>query len=307
MFIVTVLLIEGCGAGYGVSDHSSNRLFGGKRLTQPIGRWTATPTYLFFGSFAPTFCAFLFIPSSIECMLQEVPMLEIRRSEDRGYADHGWLKSYHSFSFADYFDEAHIEHGPLRVINEDRVEAGQGFGTHGHRDMEIISYVLEGELAHRDSIGNGSTIRPGDVQRMSAGHGVRHSEFNPSGSQPAHFLQIWIQPNTRGIAPSYEEKNFPPEDKRGRLRLIASPDQADGSVLIHQNARVYAGLFDGTENATLDIGRERLGYVHVARGAITVNGTKLSTGDAVKVSDVQMLTLEHGKQAEVIVFDLPAT
>jgi redox-sensitive bicupin YhaK (pirin superfamily) len=237
---------------------------------------------------------------------KEVHMLEVRRSEDRGYADHGWLKSYHSFSFADYFDEAHIEHGPLRVINEDRVAPGQGFGTHGHRDMEIISYVLEGELAHRDSIGNGSTIRPGDVQRMSAGLGVRHSEFNPSSSQPVHFLQIWIQPNARGIVPSYEEKKFSAEEKRGRLRLIASPDQADGSVLIHQDARVYAGLFDGAEQATLDLGRERLGYVHVARGAITVNGTKLGTGDALKLADVQSVTLEDGKDAEVLVFDLPA-
>jgi quercetin 2,3-dioxygenase len=238
--------------------------------------------------------------------VMEVHMQEIRRSEDRGYADHGWLKSYHSFSFADYFDEAHVEHGPLRVINEDRVAPGQGFGTHAHRDMEIISYVLEGELAHRDSIGNGSTIRPGDVQRMSAGHGVRHSEFNPSSSQPVHFLQIWIQPNARGIAPSYEEKKFSTDEKRGRLRLIASPDQADGSVLIHQDARVYAGLFNGAERATLDLGSERLGYVHVARGAITVNGTQLGTGDALKLADVQSLTLEGGQDAEVLVFDLPA-
>ena len=233
-------------------------------------------------------------------------MQEIRRGNERGYADHGWLKSFHTFSFADYYDPEHIEFGPLRVINEDRVAPGAGFGTHGHRDMEIISYVLEGELAHRDSLGTGSVIRPGDVQRMSAGHGVRHSEFNPSSSNPVHFLQIWIQPNVRGIAPSYEEKKFSAAEKRGRLRLIASPDQADGSVLIHQDARVYAGLFNGDERATLDLERERLGYVHVARGAITVNGSKLSTGDALKLADVQSVTLEGGKDAEVLVFDLPA-
>jgi len=177
-------------------------------------------------------------------------MIEIRRSNERGYADHGWLKSFHTFSFADYYDPEHVQVGPLRVINEDRVQAGQGFGTHGHRDMEIISYVLDGELAHKDSMGNGSTIRPGEVQRMSAGSGVRHSEFNPSSTNPVHFLQIWIQPNAQGIAPSYEEKTFSVQEKRGRLRIIASPDQADGSVLIHQDARVYAGLFDGDESAT---------------------------------------------------------
>src|SRR6201993_936106 len=168
-------------------------------------------------------------------------MLQIRRSKERGYADHGWLKSFHTFSFADYFDPEHVQVGPLRVINEDRVAAGQGFGTHGHRDMEIISYVLDGELAHKDSMGNGSTIRPGDVQRMSAGSGVRHSEFNPSSTQPVHFLQIWIRPRENGIEPSYEEKSFSAAEKRGRLRLIASPDRAEGSVLINQDARVYAG------------------------------------------------------------------
>jgi len=211
-------------------------------------------------------------------------MQEIRRSKERGYADHGWLKSYHSFSFADYFDPQHVEFGPLRVINEDRVAAGQGFGTHSHRDMEIISYVLAGELAHRDSIGNGSTIRPGDVQRMSAGRGVRHSEFNPSPASLVHFLQIWIQPNVEGIEPSYEEKRFGAEEKRGRLRLIASPDQSDGSVLIHQDARVYAGLFDGAENASLQVVPGRLLYVHVARGAVQANDVALEAGDALKLS-----------------------
>jgi len=232
-------------------------------------------------------------------------MTEIRRSNERGYADHGWLKSFHTFSFADYFDPEHVQIGPLRVINEDRVQAGQGFGTHGHRDMEIISYVLEGELAHKDSMGNGSTIRPGDVQRMSAGSGVRHSEFNPSSTHPVHFLQIWIQPNAQGIAPSYEEKRFSVQEKRGRLRIIASPDQADGSVLIHQDARVYAGLFDGDESAALNVEPGRTLYVHVARGSVTANGTDLNSGDAVTLTDTGKLELRNGQQAEVLVFDLP--
>jgi redox-sensitive bicupin YhaK (pirin superfamily) len=232
-------------------------------------------------------------------------MQEIRRSKERGYADHGWLKSYHSFSFADYFDPQHVEFGPLRVINEDRVAAGQGFGTHSHRDMEIISYVLAGELAHRDSLGNGSTIRPGDVQRMSAGRGVRHSEFNPSPASLVHFLQIWIQPNVQGIEPSYEEKRFAPAEKRGRLRLIASPDQRDGSVLIHQDARVYAGLFDGAESASLEVGRDRLIYVHVARGAVHANDVALEAGDALKLRETPQLQLQQGREAEALVFDLP--
>ncbi len=234
-------------------------------------------------------------------------MNEIRRSNERGYADHGWLKSYHTFSFADYFDPQHVEFGPLRVINEDRVQAGAGFGTHAHRDMEIISYVLAGELAHKDSMGNGSTIRPGDVQRMSAGSGVRHSEFNPSSSEPVHFLQIWIQPNAQGIAPSYEEKRFSEQEKRGRLRLIASADQADGSVLIHQDASVYAGLFDGAESATLDVKPGRRIYVHVARGTVTANGAVLKAGDALQLTDSQELALKQGDQAEVLVFDLPGS
>jgi redox-sensitive bicupin YhaK (pirin superfamily) len=234
-------------------------------------------------------------------------MNEVRRSNERGYADHGWLKSFHTFSFADYYDPQHVEFGPLRVINEDRVQAGAGFGTHAHRDMEIISYVLSGELAHKDSIGNGSTIRHGDVQRMSAGSGVRHSEFNPSSSESVHFLQIWIQPNAQGIEPSYEEKRFSAEEKRGRLRIIASPDQADGSVLIHQDARVYAGLFDGAEVATLNVKSGRRIYVHVARGTVTANGSALNTGDALKLTDTEELVLKQGSQAEVLVFDLPGS
>jgi redox-sensitive bicupin YhaK (pirin superfamily) len=232
-------------------------------------------------------------------------MQEIRKSQERGYADHGWLKSFHTFSFANYFDPEHVEFGALRVINEDRVAPGQGFGAHSHRDMEIISYVLEGALAHKDSMGSESTIRPGDVQRMSAGGGVVHSEFNPSRTEGVHFLQIWIQPNVRGIAPSYEEKRFTAEEKRGVLRLIASPDRAAGSVLIHQDVRLYAGLFDAGESAQLGVSPHRRVYVHVARGSITANGTRLEAGDALKLTDTEELTLQEGSGAEVLVFDLP--
>jgi len=232
-------------------------------------------------------------------------MNEIRRSNDRGLADHGWLRSFHTFSFADYYDAKHMGVGPLRVINEDRVQPGAGFGTHGHRDMEIISYVLEGELAHKDSLGNGSVIRPGDVQRMSAGTGVQHSEFNGSKERPVHFLQIWIEPRYRGIEPGYEEKRFTIEDKRGRLRLIASPDRAEGSVLIHQDARVYAGLFTGAEQGQLALSPQRQTYVHVARGRIMANGEALMPGDALKITQGERLLLENGQDAEVLVFDLP--
>jgi hypothetical protein len=232
-------------------------------------------------------------------------MIEIRRSEERGFADHGWLQSYHSFSFADYFDPRHVQFGPLRVINEDRVVPGAGFGTHGHRDMEIISYVLDGELAHKDSTGTSSTIRPGDVQRMSAGRGVLHSEFNGSYSQPVHFLQIWIQPDVAGIAPEYEEKRFGAEEKRGRLRLIASPQGDDGSVRIHQDARVYAGLFDDAERGTLEVAPGRRIYLHVARGRVVANGEALAAGDALKLTDARTLQLADGSAAEVLVFDLP--
>jgi redox-sensitive bicupin YhaK (pirin superfamily) len=232
-------------------------------------------------------------------------MIEIRRSAERGYADHGWLKSFHTFSFADYYDPRHVQFGPLRVINEDRVAPGMGFGTHGHRDMEIISYVLEGELAHEDSMGNGSVIRPGDVQRMSAGTGVRHSEYNHAKQDTTHFLQIWILPDRTGIEPGYEERRFSPEDKRGRLRLVASPDRAEGSVLIHQDARIYAGLFDGDESATLAIAPGRRAYVHVARGRVSVNGTALEAGDAASLTDAEALQLAAGEGAEVLVFDLP--
>jgi len=228
-----------------------------------------------------------------------------RRSQDRGHADHGWLNSYHSFSFADYFDQEHVEFGPLRVLNEDRVAPGQGFGTHGHRNMEIISYVLEGELAHRDSLGTGSTIRPGDVQRMSAGSGVRHSEFNASQTHPVHFLQIWIQPDVSDISPSYEEKRFETGEKRGRLRLIASKDGESDSVRVHQDVRVYGGLFDGAEQADLELPSGRRAYVHVARGAVHVNDVELGAGDALKLWAEPRLKIERGANAEILVFDLP--
>ncbi|MEC4720135.1 pirin family protein [Noviherbaspirillum sp. CPCC 100848] len=231
-------------------------------------------------------------------------MIELRRSEERGHANHGWLDSYHSFSFADYYDPEHMAFGPLRVINEDRIDGGTGFGAHGHRDMEIISYVLEGELAHKDNMGNGSVIRPGDVQRMSAGRGIMHSEFNHSKDSRAHFLQIWIEPNRFGIQPGYEEKRFEPEEKRGRLRLIASPDGSDGSVTIHQDARVYAGLFDGMESAAFDVSPGRRVYVHVARGEVSINGTPLKAGDAVKAVGEDRIEILNGRQAEVLVFDL---
>jgi redox-sensitive bicupin YhaK (pirin superfamily) len=232
-------------------------------------------------------------------------MKVVRRSADRGHADHGWLKSHHSFSFAEYFDEDHVEFGPLRVLNEDRVIGGQGFGTHGHRNMEIISYVLEGELTHQDSIGTRSTIRPGDVQRMSAGSGVRHSEFNGSQTHKLHFLQIWIQPNVSDIPPSYEEKRFEAADKQGRLRLIASSNGEDGSVLVHQDVRVYGGLFDGAEHASLPLAKGRRAYVHVARGSVHANGIELNAGDALKLTDENVVEIGQGSKADVLVFDLP--
>jgi len=230
-------------------------------------------------------------------------MNELRRGAERGFADHGWLRSFHTFSFADYYDPENMGFGPLRVINEDRIRPGTGFGTHGHRDMEIISYVLEGALAHKDSMGTGSTIVPGDVQRMSAGRGVQHSEFNDDQKGVTHFLQIWIEPSVRGIEPSYEQKHFSEADKRGRLRLIASPDGAQGSVRIHQDARLYAGLFDGAERAEYALAPGRKAYVHVARGRLSVNGNPLEAGDALK-TDSPRIALEKGDAAELLLFDL---
>jgi redox-sensitive bicupin YhaK (pirin superfamily) len=231
-------------------------------------------------------------------------MLELRKSEDRGHAKHGWLESYHTFSFAEYYDPKQMGFGPLRVINEDRIDPGTGFGTHAHRDMEIITYVLDGAIAHKDSMGNGSVIRPGDVQRMSAGTGVRHSEFNHANDMRTHFLQIWIEPNVTGIAPGYEEKNFDASQKRGKLRLIASADGSDGSVMIHQDAKLYAGLFDGAEQASMALAPGRRAYLHVARGEITVNGIALKAGDALKIADEAQIEITQGRQAEVLLFDL---
>jgi redox-sensitive bicupin YhaK (pirin superfamily) len=233
-------------------------------------------------------------------------MMNVRRSNERGYADHGWLKSHHSFSFADYYDPAHMGFGNLRVINEDRIAPGTGFGTHGHRDMEIVSYVLDGALAHKDNMGNGAAIRPGDVQRMSAGRGVQHSEFNHAPRDTTHFLQIWILPDVQGIAPGYEQKHFDAADKRGRLRLVGSPDGRDGSVTLHADASMYAGLFDGDESAQLALDPARKAYVHVARGSVQANGQALGTGDALMLAGESALKLSHGRDAEVLVFDLAA-
>ena len=232
-------------------------------------------------------------------------MIIARPSGERGHANHGWLDSHHSFSFAGYHDPEHVHWGPLRVINEDRVAPGRGFGRHGHRDMEIISYVLSGALGHADSIGNASSIVPGDVQRMSAGTGVEHSEYNHDAAATTHFLQIWIIPDREGIEPSYEQKHFDGAAKRGCLRLIASPDGTDGSVRIHQDARLFAGLFDGTEHATLALASGRLGYVHVARGEVRVNGRALAAGDALLYRDEPSIDIAEGSAAEVLVFDLP--
>ena len=233
-------------------------------------------------------------------------MLTVRKSADRGYADHGWLKSFHSFSFAGYHDPRHMGWGNLRVINEDRIAPGTGFGTHGHRDMEIISYVLSGQLAHKDTMGNVKGIPPGDVQRMSAGNGVQHSEFNHAKDETTHFLQIWIEPNKRGIPASYEQKTFASGEKRGALKLVASPDGAEGSVTLNADAALYAGLFDGDESATLTLDPQRKGYVQLVRGEIAVNGQKLIAGDAALLEGESRVEIGAGKDAEVLVFDLAA-
>lgn len=231
-------------------------------------------------------------------------MIELRRAEDRGHAEHGWLDSWHSFSFADYHDPKHMQFRALRVINEDRVKPGQGFGAHSHRDMEIISYVLEGALAHKDSIGNGSAIRPGSVQRMSAGTGVQHSEFNASPTEPVHFLQIWFLPNVTGIPPGYEEKYFDAGEKRGKLRLIASPEGAEGSVVIHADANMFAALVDADEKIERAIAKDRYAYVHIARGSVSLNGIRLQAGDAASLTGESRVILDEGDKAEVLVFEL---
>ncbi len=234
-------------------------------------------------------------------------MITLRKASDRGHADHGWLDSHHTFSFADYYDQKHMGFRALRVINDDRVHAGRGFGTHSHRDMEIVSYVLEGELAHKDSMGNGASIVPGDVQRMSAGTGVTHSEFNHSKTATVHFLQIWLLPTKEGLPPSYEQKSFSEADKRGKLRQVASPDGADGSVVIHTDARLYAGLFQRGERAELALAKGRHSWVHVARGQVKVGEHVLGEGDGLKISDEASVVVEGvdaGADGEVLVFDL---
>ncbi len=232
-------------------------------------------------------------------------MIDVRKSTDRGHAQHGWLDSFHSFSFADYYDPRHMGFGALRVINEDRVEPGQGFGTHGHRDMEIISYVLSGGLAHKDSMGNGSTIRPGDVQRMSAGTGVTHSEFNGSREAPVHFLQIWILPDRPGHRPSHEQKLFPEAERKGKLGLLASPDAADGSLTIHQDARVYGTVLAKGERVRHALAQGRHAWVQVARGEVTVNGRALRAGDGAATSDEREVAIEGaGSGGEALLFDL---
>ena len=231
-------------------------------------------------------------------------MLNLRTSSERGFADHGWLKSFHSFSFAGYYDPQFMGWGNLRVVNEDRIAPGTGFGTHGHRDMEIISYVLSGELAHKDSMGNVKGIPPGDVQRMSAGSGVQHSEFNHAEGAQTHFLQIWIEPNVRGIEPSYEQQTFTTPEKSGVLRLVASPTGDNGAVLIHADARMYSGLFATDQTASLSLDAHRKAYVQVLRGALSVNGLAITAGDALLIEDETQLTFSHGQDAEVLVFDL---
>jgi quercetin 2,3-dioxygenase len=231
-------------------------------------------------------------------------MIEVRRADQRGRANHGWLDSRHTFSFADYYDPQHMGFRALRVINEDRVAPGQGFGTHGHRDMEILSYVLEGALEHKDSMGTGSVMKPGDLQRMSAGTGVRHSEFNASRTEPVHFLQIWIVPAKEGDQPSYEQKNFPESERQGRLRVVAAPDGRDGSLSIHADAVVYAGIFGAGERAELALAKGRSAWVHVARGKVRVNGNDLQAGDAIGLSAESAVKIEGIDAGEVLAFDL---
>ncbi|HEX5957921.1 MAG TPA: pirin family protein [Hyphomicrobiaceae bacterium] len=232
-------------------------------------------------------------------------MLTIRKAADRGHANHGWLDSFHTFSFAEYYDPRHMGFGPLRVINDDTVQGGHGFPPHPHRDMEIMSYVLEGALEHKDSTGTGAVIRPGDVQLMSAGTGVRHSEFNPSPKEPVHFLQIWIEPKFTGTKPRYQQKFFDESERRGRLRLIASPDGAEGALTIGQDTRVYAALMEGAERLGYRLVEGRRAYVHVARGEVTLNGQHLSGGDGVGIEGTTELSFADGKDAEILLFDLP--
>jgi redox-sensitive bicupin YhaK (pirin superfamily) len=232
-------------------------------------------------------------------------MITVRHAAERGHTRTDWLNSYHSFSFGEYYDPRHIGVSILRVINDDTVMPGKGFGTHGHRDMEIVSYVLSGALAHRDSMGNESLIRPGDVQRMSAGTGIQHSEYNPSAEEPVHFLQIWLQPNRQGVAPGYAQKHFPVEERRGRLRLLVSPDGRDGSISSHQDGLLYGTLLDATESVKHQLSPGRRGYVHVARGSVVANGQGLRTGDGARIENEATIAIEGIEGAEVLLFDLP--
>jgi redox-sensitive bicupin YhaK (pirin superfamily) len=232
-------------------------------------------------------------------------MITVRKAADRGRSQHDWLDSRHTFSFADYFDPAHVAFSKLRVINDDRVAPGRGFGTHGHRDMEIVSYVVEGAIEHKDSLGTGSIIRPGDLQRMTAGTGVRHSEFNPSATEPLRFLQIWILPQVEGLAPSYEQRSFPLDERRGRWRIVGSPDGREGSVTLHQDLLLFAGSFEKNERASLSFLPARKAWVQVVRGAISVNGTRLDEGDGAAVVGEQALEFSDGVAAELLAFDVP--
>lgn len=231
-------------------------------------------------------------------------MITIRKSENRGHLNHGWLDTYHSFSFDQYFDPAHMHWRALRVINEDRVAGGKGFPTHSHRDMEIVTYILSGALEHRDSMGSGSTIRPGDVQRMTAGTGVSHSEFNPSPDEAVHLLQIWLQPSAKKLPPSYEQKFFTDAERTGRLRLIASEEGSDGSVRIHQDARLYAAIIDAGDTLTHELGADRYGWLQIARGSVTLNDVELNQGDGAAISQESELKITARDQAEVLLFDL---
>jgi redox-sensitive bicupin YhaK (pirin superfamily) len=232
-------------------------------------------------------------------------MLQVRKAQERGHANHGWLDTYHTFSFADYYDPAQLGFRPLRVINEDRIAPGMGFGMHGHRDMEIVTYVLEGELEHKDSLGNGEVLRPGEFQRMSAGTGVRHSEFNPSSVSPVHLYQIWLLPEAKGLTPSYEQKFFDASEKRGKLRLVASPDGAEGSLAIHQDARIYLALLGPGEAVTHALADGRHAWLQVLRGSVSAGGNSLEAGDGLAVSDERSLTISGARAAEVMLFDLP--
>ena len=233
-------------------------------------------------------------------------MLELRRNRDRGYDDHGWLKSYYTFSFADYYDPEHVEFGPLNVMNQDRLCAGKGYPSQERRDTEILTYLIDGELRHKDSLGNDTVLRAGSLQCMSAGTGINHTEFNTSASQEAHLLHICLKPTKNGLPPAYEQKHFAAADRRGRLRLLASPDGADGSLVVHQDARIYGGLFHEAQRVELELPKNRRAFLHMVRGSIAVNDTRLNVGDGVKISPPGGVILQHGREADLIVFDLPA-